>query len=448
MASINDENYRSRIQQVKKSASIAAAAQAMSGRPGAERRAFQNITNVAVVRNSKPGKPAAGTKTKSAIYRDVSDQVVQAKQPEVVEVHHHSSDETEEEMLDDEDEEEEEDDDEDDEDDEEEAGDGMEDLEPSSDISPTISDSLTPFWMATAQDQAELDSVEVVFSNRPGIWDEEDEDTYDISMVAEYGPEIFQYMHELEMKMLLDNNYMDRHSEIHWGMRRVLLDWIVQVHGRFHLLPETLFLAVNYMDRFLSIKSNVSTNKLQLVGAVALFIAAKYEEINCPSVQEMVYMVENLFNAEQILKAEQYMINLLDFKLGWPGPMSFLRRTSKADDYELEIRTLAKYLLEITIMDQEFIACPSSYLAAAAHCMSRIMLERTPCWSDAHVYFAGYTFSQLKPGLRILWDCCKHPEQHHRAIYHKYQDRRFRRASLYVAQYMASVEHELPSSLH
>jgi G2/mitotic-specific cyclin 3/4 len=169
--------------------------------------------------------------------------------------------------------------------------------------------------------------------------------------------------------------YMDQQAEIQWSMRSVLMDWMTQVHCRFQLLPETLFLAVNYVDRFLSAKV-VSLGKLQLVGATAIFVAAKYEEINCPSVQEIVYMVDHGYTVEEILKAERFMLSMLQFELGWPGPMSFLRRISKADDYDLETRTLAKYFLEVTIMDERFVGCVPSYIAAGAHCLARMMLGK------------------------------------------------------------------------
>ena len=168
-------------------------------------------------------------------------------------------------------------------------------------------------------------------------------------------------------------NYMDYQVEIQWSMRSVLIDWVVQVHYRFSLLPETLFLCVNFIDRFLSCKI-ISMDRLQLVGATAMLIAAKYEEINCPSVWEIVYMVDSNYPAEKILEAERLMLYMLRFELGFPGPMSFLRRVSKADEYDLETRTLAKYFLEITIMDVRFVGSPASFAAAGAHCLARLML--------------------------------------------------------------------------
>ncbi|KAI9869894.1 MAG: hypothetical protein M1830_004952, partial [Pleopsidium flavum] len=261
--------------------------------------------------------------------------------------------------------------------------------------------------------------------------DEIEDESWDTSMVAEYGDEIFQYMRELEVKMLPNAHYMDNQAEIQWSMRSVLMDWLVQVHHRFGCLPETLFLCVNYIDRFLSCKV-VSLGKLQLVGATALFIAAKYEEINCPSVQEIMYMVDNGYNVDEILKAERFMLTMLQFELGWPGPMSFLRRISKADDYDLETRTLAKYFLEITIMDERFVGSPPSFVAAGAHCLARMMLRKGN-WSSAHVYYSNYTYSQLHGLVLMIIECCESPEKHHAAIFDKYCDKRYKRASMFVA---------------
>ena len=235
--------------------------------------------------------------------------------------------------------------------------------------------------------------------------------------------------------MLPNVHYMDNQTEIQWSMRSVLMDWLVQVHHRFGLLPETLFLCCNYIDRFLSAKV-VSLAKLQLVGATAIFVAAKYEEINCPSINEIVYMVDNGFSVDEILKAERFMLNMLKFELGWPGPMSFLRRISKADDYDLETRTLAKYFLEVTIMDERFVGSPPSFTAAGAHCLARMMLRKGN-WSQGHVYYSDYTYSQLYSLVLLIVECCENPQKHHAAIYDKYMDKRYKRASIYVENEMA-----------
>lgn len=293
---------------------------------------------------------------------------------------------------------------------------------------PNPNESMEPIWNKSIFNELEI--IMKKYSSK--LLDENDEDTYDVTMVAEYSPEIFNYMHQLEYKLLPESGYMDKQDELKWEMRSVLIDWVVQVHSRFNLLPETLYLTVNYIDRFLS-KRKVSLSRFQLVGAVALFIAAKYEEINCPTIQEVAYMADNAYSIDDFLKAERFMIDVLEFDMGWPGPMSFLRRTSKADDYDYETRTLAKYLIEITIMDSRFVASQPSWLAAGAHYLSRKLLNRGT-WTELHVFYSGYTEVQLKPLATTLLKICENAETHHKAIFEKYQERKYRRSSIYVQE--------------
>ncbi|KAF2102731.1 hypothetical protein NA57DRAFT_32881 [Rhizodiscina lignyota] len=281
----------------------------------------------------------------------------------------------------------------------------------------------------TARVERELAAAKQFVESTRQPEDVEDE-AWDTSMVAEYGDEIFTYMKDLENRMKPNPHYMDAQTEIQWSMRAVLMDWLVQVHHRFTLLPETLFLSVNYVDRFLSCKV-VSLGKLQLVGATAIFVAAKYEEINCPSVQEIIFMVDGGYTMDEILKAERFMLTMLQFELGWPGPMSFLRRISKADDYDLETRTLAKYFLEVTVMDERFVAAAPSFTAAGAHCLARLMLKKGD-WGLAHIHYSGYTYKQIFSLVQTILECCEEPRKHHAAVYDKYSDKRYKRASLYV----------------
>ncbi|KAJ1912840.1 B-type cyclin [Tieghemiomyces parasiticus] len=271
----------------------------------------------------------------------------------------------------------------------------------------------------------------------------EDIDPLDTTMVTEYAPEIFRYMRQLEVRMLPAADYMARQRDLEWSMRGILIDWLVQVHQRFRLLPETLFLCVNYIDRFLSLKA-VSLEKLQLVGATALLIAAKFEEIQVPSVADFVYMVDHAYTVDEVLKAERFMVSLLNFDLAFPGPLSFLRRISKADDYDIQTRTLAKYLIEVSIMDERFLPHPISQVAAAGHLLARQMLAKG-AWTDAHVFYSGYTEKMLDGTTTLLIAVLKNPKGHN-AIFEKYSDRKFMKASLFVQQWLAAEQAASPSA--
>lgn len=66
---------------------------------------------------------------------------------------------------------------------------------------------------------------------------------------------------------------MRRQQDVTMGMRSILIDWLIEVAEEYKLQRETLFLTVNYIDRFLS-QMSVQRCKLQLVGAAAMFLAA------------------------------------------------------------------------------------------------------------------------------------------------------------------------------
>jgi hypothetical protein len=168
--------------------------------------------------------------------------------------------------------------------------------------------------------------------------------------------------------------YMDGQNEITWAMRQTLVDWLLQVHLRYHMLPETLWIAINVVDRFLS-KRVVSLVKLQLVGVTAMFIAAKYEEMFAPSVDEFVFMTENGYPKEEILKGERIMLQTLDFRVShYCSPYSWMRKISKADDYDLQTRTLSKFLTEVTLLDYRFLRVKPSLVAAVGMYCARKML--------------------------------------------------------------------------
>jgi G2/mitotic-specific cyclin 2 len=237
---------------------------------------------------------------------------------------------------------------------------------------------------------------------KPQLWDDLDAaDWDDPASVAEYIREICDYLKAVEVCPILlfiikrflpftkiqtlpNANYMDHQREIDWEKRGVLVDWVLQVHAKFGLLPETLFLFTNILDRFLSSRS-VDLLKLQLVGITAFFIAAKYEETYCPSVTEIAYLAENAYTVEEILKAERYMLKTIGWDLRYPGPMTWLRRGSKADECDLQARTVAKYLCEIGCLEWRLVGTTPSMIATAAMWLARLTLGKED-WVSIQVH--------------------------------------------------------------
>ncbi|KAF2089004.1 A/B/D/E cyclin [Saccharata proteae CBS 121410] len=262
--------------------------------------------------------------------------------------------------------------------------------------------------------------------------DLDEEDANDPLMVSEYVCEIFDYLKELEITTMANPCYMDNQGELEWKMRGILVDWLLEVHSRFRLLPETLFLAVNIIDRFLSRKV-VQLDRLQLVGVTAMFIASKYEEVLSPHVQNFRHVADDGFTEDEILSAERFVLAALDYDLSYPNPMNFLRRISKADNYDIQTRTLGKYLLEISCLDHRFIGWPPSQVAATAMYLSRLVLERGE-WDSTLAHYSGYTEEEVQPVFDLMIDYLKSPVVHE-AFFKKYASKKFMKASIVLRQW-------------
>jgi len=117
-------------------------------------------------------------------------------------------------------------------------------------------------------------------------------------------------------------NFMEMQKDLAWKMRGVLTDWTIQVHSRFHLLPETL-LCVNIIDRFLSARV-VSLVKLQLIGITCMLSAVMGEEIISPSAANFLYCANSSYSETEILQVEHYVLKKLDWNLSYPYPPSIL----------------------------------------------------------------------------------------------------------------------------
>lgn len=275
----------------------------------------------------------------------------------------------------------------------------------------------------------------------PQNWDDLDEqDSKDPMMVTEYSDEIFKYYHELEARTLADPNYLYLQHDVRPKMRSILVDWLVEVHMKFRLLPETLFLAINLMDRFLS-KEKVQVDRLQLLATGALFIAAKYEEVYSPSIKNYAYITDGAYTENDIREAENYMLKSLNFDISYPSPYNFLRRISKADNYDINARTIGKYLLEISAIDHRFIGYLPSLCTAASMYIARKMVGRNEWDNNLIHYSGGYREQDFAKVCEMIMDYLVSPIIHEE-FFKKYASKKYFKVSILARQWSKKVVKE------
>eukprot|EP00546_Thalassionema_frauenfeldii_P009980 CAMPEP_0178922998 /NCGR_PEP_ID=MMETSP0786-20121207/16473_1 /TAXON_ID=186022 /ORGANISM="Thalassionema frauenfeldii, Strain CCMP 1798" /LENGTH=492 /DNA_ID=CAMNT_0020597441 /DNA_START=110 /DNA_END=1588 /DNA_ORIENTATION=- len=201
-----------------------------------------------------------------------------------------------------------------------------------------------------------------------GISDYDKNTQADTLEVSNYVTDIYQRLYYNELRFQPDM-YMEEQEEINSTMRAILIDWLVEVHMKFKLAPDTLYLCVNIIDRYCSVM-NVPRRKLQLVGVTALLLACKYEEIYPPEVRDCVYITDRAYTRQDVLDMEQDIVNALEFKLTVPTGFSFLVRylfVLQASDLA---KAAANYYMERTLQEYEFIVYRQSLVAAAAVCLA------------------------------------------------------------------------------
>jgi hypothetical protein len=158
---------------------------------------------------------------------------------------------------------------------------------------------------------------------------------------------------------------MHSQNDINAKMRAILVDWLVEVHMKFRLHPETLYLCVNIIDRYCS-KVDVKRSKLQLIGVTALLVACKHEEIYPPEVRDCVYITDRAYDRQEVLDMEQSILKELDWKISVPTAYPFLHRFLSITGASEMTRHAANFYMERSLQEHDLLNYRPSLVCAAA----------------------------------------------------------------------------------
>ncbi|KAL7235008.1 hypothetical protein ACSBR1_018477 [Camellia fascicularis] len=182
--------------------------------------------------------------------------------------------------------------------------------------------------------------------------------------VVEYVEDIYKMRAEF-------HDYMDSQPEINEKMRAILVDWLIEVHNKFELMPETLYLTINIVDRYLASKS-VMRRELQA------------------------------YTNEQVLIIEKRILGELEWSLTIPTPYVFLARFIKAAVADQHMENMVYFLAELGIMNYATIIYCPSMLAASAVYTACCTLNKSPAWNDTLKLHTGFSETQLMDCAKLL----------------------------------------------
>ncbi|KAI3468283.1 hypothetical protein Pfo_024946 [Paulownia fortunei] len=273
---------------------------------------------------------------------------------------------------------------------------------------PTKTDSAKhiPLISPSAREDGKLCVKQEILDDR-GITDI-DSKHKDPQMCSLYAADIYStlYARQVDRRPLAD--YMEKlQRDITQGMRGILIDWLVEVSEEYRLVPDTLYLTANLIDRFLS-GNYIEKQKLQLLGVTCMLIASKYEEICAPPVEEFCFITDNTYTKEEVVKMESRLLNFLGFQLSVPTTKKFLRRFIQAAQVSykvpsVELEFLANYLAELTLIEYNFLKFLPSLIAASAVFLARWTLDQSDHpWNPTLEHYTRHKTSELKSAVLEL----------------------------------------------
>ena len=170
-------------------------------------------------------------------------------------------------------------------------------------------------------------------------------------MASAYQSRIKEFLCRRDREQRVDAKALGRQKDINGKMRGILVDWLVDVAGKFKLLGETLFAAVCLLDRYLE-RKQVPRAKLQLVGISCLMVMAKFEEIYPPGVRDFVCVCDRAYSHEQLLDTEADILQALQFDLALTPSLVFYREMAPGLRLSPKPLVFGEYLLETALLSE------------------------------------------------------------------------------------------------
>ncbi|XP_030581042.1 G1/S-specific cyclin-D1 [Archocentrus centrarchus] len=181
---------------------------------------------------------------------------------------------------------------------------------------------------------------------------------------------VLQTMLKAEENYLPSPNYFKCvQKEIVPKMRKIVATWMLEVCEEQKCEEEVFPLAMNYLDRFLSVEATRKT-RLQLLGATCMFLASKMKETVPLTAEKLCIYTDNSVLPGELLQMELLVLNKLKWDLASVTPHDFIEHfLSKLDIHPSTKQILRKHaqtFVALCATDVNFIASPPSMVAAGS----------------------------------------------------------------------------------
>jgi len=242
---------------------------------------------------------------------------------------------------------------------------------------------------------------------------------------SEYAMETFQYYRNREAQFKVPS-YIQSQPEINENMRAILVDWLVEVQESFELNHETLYTAVKMVDIYLS-KKQVKKEDLQLIGATTCLIACKVDERIPPMVDDFLYVCDDAYTRDKLMVTERKVLQVVGFDLGFPLSYRYVRRYGRVCHVSMPVLTLARYILEMSLMEYSLNVEVGEAEVAVAALILALKMKNIEGWGPALRYYSGFhDLTEVNGTLQKLLAMLQQPPRDNlKTIRSKYSHRVF-----------------------
>ncbi|ANB15550.1 cyclin CLN3 [Sugiyamaella lignohabitans] len=271
------------------------------------------------------------------------------------------------------------------------------------------------------------------------------------SPTDEYKDDILRHMSCMQRTTWCDPNMIDLQPELEWHMRPYLLDFLVESHFGLELSAQTLFLAVNIIDRYSS-KRIIYKRHYQLVGCTALWIASKYQDKKdrVPTLQELKMLCCGAYESHMFVQMESHILSTLEWTIGHPtcdlyidiNIDDIINQGYKYSSQDVEIiRNLALFACELAMFHKSLLVYSSATIATAAVALAHWIWSYSRCYNTPPYICSGIPYHGPAPNtagvgdsstdscLQLLTSCLAYPSN---CLERKYSRSRYCRVYQYA----------------
>lgn len=238
--------------------------------------------------------------------------------------------------------------------------------------------------------------------------------------------------HQLQQEKLINMNIdFLKHKLINEKMYTILLNWLCEVHAKFKMSPETLYLTHQVVSRYLTLEHNIKRQQLQLVGLASFYMCSKYEDEYPPEIKDLIYICDKAYSQQELIDMEWTILSKFNFNLLFvPTIYTFVSMFSFFGQFDKQMLTCIMYLCNTSVLNNVFLQYKLSELVASAIAISRSYLncDDDEIFSQELVYCSCYLLDDLKKCIKTFYDFFadkKNFSQEINSVYKRYSSVKF-----------------------